>query len=91
MTAQGELIKGVKQVARDHWAWPGGYPLMTIMQDGECLCAACTQDHLSLIVSAIVQKHDPQWEAIGMDVNWEDEHILCAHCNEPIACAYPTT
>ena len=88
MTKQGNIIVGVKQVAKDHFAWPGGYPLMVILSDGECLCAKCTEENLRLIVSATAKRDDAQWEAIGQDVNWEDEELICANCYKLIESAY---
>lgn len=90
MTQQGDLIIGIKQVARDHYAWPGGYPLFLIMGDGECLCATCTEKNLGLIVGNTVSQLDREWQAIAQEVNWEDESLYCAHCNEPIEVAYPS-
>ena len=91
MTKHGDLIVGIKQVAKDHFAWPGGYPLFLIMSDGECLCAKCTEQNIGLIVANTVSKEDGQWQAIAQDVNWEDESLSCANCNEPIEVAYPST
>lgn len=91
MTKQGDLIVGVKQVAKDHFAWPGGYPLFLIMVDGECLCAKCTEKNIGLIVANTVSKLDKQWQAIGQEVNWEDESLSCANCNAMIEVAYPST
>ena len=91
MTKQGTILVGVKQVARNGFAWPGGYPLMTVLQDGECLCAACTKENLGLIAYATAHPGvDPQWEAIGQEVNWENESLTCAHCEQSIASAYGT-
>jgi hypothetical protein len=90
MTKQGDLIIGIKQVAKDHFAWPGGYPLFLIMADGEYLCATCTEKNLGLIVSNTVSQEDGQWQALAQVINWEDESLSCAHCNEPIEVAYPS-
>ena len=88
MTKQGDLIIGVKQVAKDHFAWPGGYPLYLIMADGYCLCATCTEKNLGLIVSNTVSQLDEQWQAIAQAINWENENLYCAHCDELIEAAY---
>ena len=89
MTKQGHIIVGVKQVAKDHFAWPGGYPLMTVLADGECLCATCTEKELRLIVTATANPGtDTQWEAIGQEVNWEDDSLYCCHCDQTIEAAY---
>lgn len=89
MTNRGRIIVGIKQVARDKYAWPGGYPLFTCLADGEVLCAECTKKELGLIVTATANPgQDRQWEAMGHAVNWESEDLYCAHCEELIESAY---
>jgi len=91
MTKQGHIIVGVKQVATDHYAWPGGYPLFVVLHDGEELCAQCAEENLGLIVAATANPGtDSQWQAEGQAVNWEDESLFCAHCNQSIEVAYPS-
>ena len=90
MTKQGHIIIGVKQVAKDHYAWPGGYPLFVVTHDGEELCAQCVEENLGLIVTATANVGtDQQWQAEEQGVNWEDESLFCAHCNRSIEVAYP--
>lgn len=91
MTKQGQIIVGIKQVATHHYTGPGGYPLFVLMHDGEALCAQCAEENLGLIVAATANVGtDLQWEALGQDVNWEDESLFCAHCNQSIEVAYPS-
>ena len=62
----------------------GCYPLFYVTKDGGELCAKCaTAD------GQLTDPHDPQWFLVGADVHWEGEPIVCAHCGDEIAPAYP--
>lgn len=66
------------------YAWPGGYPLYAIAQDGEPICISCVNS-----IPEFIDVDDPQWNIVGVTVNWEDPVLECASCNDPIECAYP--
>jgi hypothetical protein len=61
----------------------GGYPLVYICQDSETVCAKCINT-----VPEFHSENDPQWNVEAVDVNWEDDSIYCASCNEAIPAAY---
>lgn len=65
-------------------AWPGGYPLLYVANDGGVLCPKCVQANLDLC-------QDPDadgWNIVGHDINWEDPALYCDHCNGRIESAY---
>lgn len=70
------------------YAWPGGYPLYFITNDGFALSFAAAKAERRLILEAIVSKNDDQWRVVGMDINWEDAHLYCEHTGERIESAY---
>ena len=76
--------------ALDAYAWPGGYPVYAVMDDGESLCPSCARENVRLILSAT---HDRDihsgWYFSGAQVNWEDDSLYCAHCGKPLEPAYP--
>ena len=76
--------------ALDAYAWPGGYPVYAVMDDGESLCPSCVRENVRLILSAT---HDRDihsgWYFVGAQVNWEDDSLYCAHCGKPLEPAYP--
>lgn len=88
MTPTGQIIVDVKQAAKNKCAWPGGYPLYIIMSDSEVICPSCAKDHIGTIAHATVHHLRGGWEAVGVDVNWEDDNLYCAHCNNRIESAY---
>jgi len=67
------------------YAWPGGYPLFAVTDDGRCLCPTCCKDNADIIASSY--KGDG-WRVVGQDVNWEDPQLYCDHCSERIESAY---
>ena len=67
-------------------AWPGGYPILYIMQDGGILCPTCAR-----MAEADREQHpadDPQWAIIGADCNYETPDMICDHCYKTIDAAY---
>lgn len=57
------------------YAWPGGYPIIYILADGEILCPACANDANG-------------WRIMGADIHYEGPPELCCHCNAEIESAY---
>ena len=70
------------------YAWPGGYPMFFIMDDGEPLSFAAACDNVKLILRAIREHSRDGWRVAGVDINWEDEALYCAHTGERIESAY---
>src|SRR5215475_11750736 len=85
-------------IARDEdgtfskWAWPGGYPVYHLCADCEPMCADCANDPANPIEVAEGEERmhtgDEQWTLIASEVNWEDAHLYCSHCNQRIESAY---
>lgn len=82
------ILQQVKDVARNPYAWPGGYPRFLVMSDGECLCPKCVRSEFRQIVRAALLGLRDGWKPEGGDINWEDNTLFCAHCNERIPSAY---
>ena len=65
------------------YAWPGGYQLIHLMDDGEVLCNKCIQDK---------EVHEggeaDGWRYEGSDIHWEGESLYCAHCNAELESEY---
>lgn len=41
-----------KRVARERFAWPGGYELFSVMDDGGIVCNTCTRKEFRCIASS---------------------------------------
>lgn len=67
------------------YAWPGGYPLIYLMDDGEVLCPHCANDTSNPI-------HEgggaDGWRIDAQEIHWEGGPLFCAHCNRTIESAY---
>ncbi len=80
--------KHVKDFIRQPFAWPGGYPMFAICNDGGCLCRHCVKDNAKLIIRATRDDDSSGWNVPAIDVNWEDTSLYCDHCGELIESAY---
>lgn len=72
------------------YAWPGGYPLYFICDDGEAVCFDCAKKEAHNVLSALNDKRSDGWRVTGCDVNYEDADLPCAACGNKIEVAYPS-
>lgn len=70
------------------WAWPGGYPHYFLLADGEALAFEVARENASLIRDAIIANDQSDWQVVGMEVNWENNDLYCAHSEVQIESAY---
>lgn len=83
-----QILAQAKSFARQPYAWPGGYPLVLVMSDGEVLCAKCTRTEFPQIARSTIQRARDGWQCEGVQVHWEGSDEYCAHCNTAIKSAY---
>ena len=81
-------LRAAKKVARDVYAWPGGYPLFLVTTDGGCLCPACIKKEWRNIVSSALMDCRDGWLPAAADINYEDGALFCDHCSQRIPSAY---
>jgi hypothetical protein len=82
------IIEQVKRAIREPYAWPGGYPVYTIMADGELLCPDCARHNFQQIVRATNDTCRDSWQAAGAEVYWEGPDQECAQCGKALQSAY---
>jgi hypothetical protein len=82
-----KAIEQVKRAIREPYAWPGGYPVYTLLADGELLCRECARSEFKQIVYATRHNLRDGWKAAGADILWEGTEE-CAHCNKELPSAY---
>lgn len=70
------------------YAWPGGYPLFFICDDGGALCCKCARSEARRIMESVRDRQSDGWRVVGMDINWENVEAHCDHCNGTIESAY---
>jgi hypothetical protein len=71
-------------IASPH-AWPGGYPMFALCDDGGALCHRCCKTESRSIGTTYGRDG---WAIVGLGVNWEDPGLFCDHCGERIESAY---
>jgi hypothetical protein len=88
MTHTTKALADAKHVARNRYAWPGGYPLYGVMSDGGALCPCCIKSEFRNIAESTIKDYRDGWAFLGADINYEDPSLYCDHCNKRIESAY---
>ena len=70
------------------YAWPGGYPLLLVTDDGAALCFDCGRTEGPQILRSIRSRSRDGWRVVGCDVHWEGPPEHCEHCGREIPSAY---
>ncbi len=83
-----DTAKHVKEFIRQPYAWPGGYPLYAICDDGGALCKTCCLDEFRNIVDSIHTECSDGWRVEAITINYEDGNLRCDHCSNHIESAY---
>jgi hypothetical protein len=72
------------------FAWPGGYPMYFVLDDGEALSFKGARENLREILYDMT--HDVtgsgSWNVVGTDINYEDDELVCVQTGEKIEAAY---
>jgi len=69
----------------DKYAWPGAYPIMYLMNDGELLCADCVNDPSNPVHFG---GDNDGWRIESVYVHYEGGPEFCAHCGDTTESAY---
>ena len=69
------------------YAWPGGYQMYYVTDDGGCLCPNCANGENGSEASEDAEPRSG-WKLAGQDIHWEGEPIICDHCGSDIESAY---
>lgn len=59
------------------YAWPGGYPLYFITDDGAALSFDYAKKNARRIISSLREKSRDGWRVVACEVNWEDGSLWC--------------
>src|SRR6187399_1426285 len=81
-----------KAMRHGPYAWPGGYPVYFIMEDGDCLSFKAARENRRTLLDAIAEWRDnPRvrsgWRPVALEINYEDD-LTCCHTGEQIESAY---
>ena len=82
-------LERVKRAIRDRFAWPGGYRLHVVMDDGMFMCTDCARENYRLIAQAVrYGDRGGGWSAVGAEPYWAGDDEPCAHCGKVIESEY---
>ena len=72
-------------VRREKYAWPGGYELALVMDDGELLCAQCVHEEFHNISTSHRHAINDGWRPAGITHAGEHEEAqYCSHCGKQV-------
>jgi hypothetical protein len=84
-----QVLAQVKQAIRSPYAWPGGYPLYIVTEDGGVLSIESAKAEFRQIARDTIQRNKSSgWCAAAVDINWEDPDLICDHSGKRIESAY---
>ena len=76
---------------KNPYAWPGGYEVLIVCNDGGLLCAECVKKEARRIMSDIRDGYDTGWypagtviEAVSPDCTGEELMNTCDHCGKMV-------
>lgn len=70
------------------FAWPGGYPMFFICDDGGALAFETVRANLRSVLWSIRNNCADGWKVCGVSINYEDNELTDAHTGKPIEPAY---
>lgn len=85
MTTQSRSLRLANQLHKQGFAWPGGYPLFALLDDGGILCRHCAGTERRWIATTT---GSDGWCVQALAINYEDPELRCSHCNAAIEAAY---
>ena len=66
------------------YAWPGGYPILYITDDGAPICPDCVENENNIHTGGDADG----WRIDGNYIHWEGEPEVCSNCNKAVESAY---
>lgn len=70
------------------YAWPGGYPMFLITDDGATISFDGARRKFRSIAASIRDKARDGWRVVGCDINYEDGQMYCEATGDRIESAY---
>lgn len=69
------------------FAWPGGYPVLYVTDDGGALCPPCANGGNGSEASPDAEPRSG-WRIVAGDIHYEGAPAVCDHCGTATASAY---
>lgn len=71
-----------KYVARERYAWPGGYELFAVTDDGDILCPDCCRSEFTSIATSC---RGDGWHTVAVgSMSETDSETICGHCGRDL-------
>jgi len=88
MTAKIDFRKpmgAARYVRREKYAWPGGYALALVVDDGGLICADCVRKEFHNIADSFRHGTNSGWRPLALtySAEWEEQET-CSHCGRVI-------
>ena len=80
MNTHKNEIKRFFDFTRNPYAWPGGYEIAMVTDDGELICHDCAKDERSNVVWSICHEVNDGWRPVAYEAFYEGGNH-CVHCN----------
>jgi hypothetical protein len=75
----------LKQAIRAVYAWPGGYEIFGITDDGGVLCCGCMKKEYKQVAYARMHDLRDGWHVVAIDATCNvDSTTTCDHCGREI-------
>lgn len=82
----------LEHLSNGPYAWPGGYPLFFVTEDGDAMSFEAVQENIELVARATISREMHHawhgWRVEAVDINWEDGDLYCCHTGKRIPSAY---
>ena len=73
-----------RYIARNQYAWPGGYELCGVTSDGALLCSNCVKEEYVTIHHSTKHAYNDGWQIVAIISEAELESVNCSHCNKEL-------
>lgn len=84
-----KTVADLKRALKDGpYAWPGGYPIYFITDDGAALAFDTVKKNFKRIASSVKNKDRDGWRVVAADINWENGDLTDDHTGKRIESAY---
>lgn len=70
------------------YAWPGNYQLFFLTVDGDALAFETVTANFREVAQAWLDEDRTIWRIVGLEINYEDGDLYCAHSGKKIPASY---
>ena len=81
-------LEALRSVARNPFAWPGGYESRLLLDDGESICRECVKTEYPQLYRSTRDNDRDGWTVEAVFIAWEGPVEFCAHCGAEMPTEY---